>query len=290
LESAKEYAYGYKEQSRDDETYQIPVQPIIDIPTYELFKTQREKNKTNSSQQIRHDYLLSGHLKCSCNLTWQARTATHRRSRSGAWIERKTPIGTYFCPQPHKELRHTTCPKTVSAKQAEAQVWEKVSQFITDPDYLLAQAKAKVSRLQQDYKRLQQDELHLQEEIKRLNDERQEFITKARKERMSDEEFIPQISILCEKDVRVKRRLTTLQRDLDDFTKLDLEEQIKKYVAELQSEMTELINANPQTTEERHQVFLLKKRIVDTVLVEVRIDENREITIKFRTDFLNHVR
>ncbi|MEW6405166.1 MAG: recombinase family protein [Chloroflexota bacterium] len=127
LESAREYAYGYKEQSRDGETCQIPVEPIIDIRIYELFRTQREKNKTNSPQQIRHDSLLCGHLKCSCNLTWQARTTTHRRSRKGEWIERKTPIGTYFCPQPHKELRYSTCPKTISAKQAEVQVWKKVS-------------------------------------------------------------------------------------------------------------------------------------------------------------------
>ena len=81
LESAREYAYGYKEQSRDGETFQFPVELIIDIPTYELFKTQREKNKTNSPQKIRHNYLLSGRLKCSCNLTWLARTATHRRNR-----------------------------------------------------------------------------------------------------------------------------------------------------------------------------------------------------------------
>jgi len=130
----------------------------------------------------------------------------------------------------------------------------------------------------------------LQKEIKRLNDERQEFITKARKERMPDEEFIPQIGTLREKDLRVQRRLTAIGQAKDNFTRLGLEEQIKKYVAELQSEMIELINANPQTTEERHQVFLLKKRIVDTILVEVRIDENREINIKFRTDFLNPVR
>ena len=290
LESAREYAYGYKEQSRDSETYQISVEPIIDIPTYELFKIQREKNKTNFPQQICHDYLLSGHLKCSCNLTWQARTATHRRSRKGEWIERKTLIGTYFCPQPHKELRSSNCPKSVSAKQAEAQVWEQVSQFITNPDYLLAQAKAKVFQLQKDSKQMQQEELHLQEEIKRLNAERQEFITKARKERMPDEEFTPQISALYDKERGVKRRLTTIERAKEDFTKLDLEEQVKKYVAELQSEMAELINAEPQTPEERHQVFLLKKRIVDAVLTEARIDENRGIHVKFRTDFLTHER
>ena len=289
MESAREYAYGYKAQSRDGETYQIPVEPLIDIPTYELFKSQREKNKTSSSQRINNNYLLSGHLKCSCNLTWQARTARHRRSRKGEWIERKTPIGTYFCPQPHKELRHDTCPKTISAKQAETQVWEKVCQFITNPDYLLAQAKTKVSQLQKDYKQMQQEEMQLQDEIKKLSTERQDFITKACKERMSDEEFTPQIGVLYDKELGVKRRLTSIEQEKDVFTKLDLEEQIKKYVADLQAEMTELINANPQTSEARHQVFLLKKRIVDTVLVELRIDENRQIHIKFRTDFLNHV-
>lgn len=290
LESAKEYAYGYKEQSRDGETYKIPVQPIIDIPTYELFKTQREKNKTNSPHQIRHDYLLSGHLKCSCNLIWQARTATHRRSRKEEWIERKTPIGTYFCPQPHKELRDSTCPKTISAKQAEAQVWEKVSQFITNPDYLLAQAKEKVTQLQSNYQQMQQEELQLQDEIKKLNDERQEFITKARKERMPDEKFTPQIGEHYDRELRVQRKLTAIEQAKDAFTKLDVEEQVKKYIAELQSEMVELINANSQTPEERHQVFLLKKQIVDTVLAEVRIDENRKINVKFRTDFLNQAR
>jgi len=285
LESAKEYAYGYKEQSRDGETFQIPVEPILDIPAYELFKMQREKKKTNSPQQIRHDYLLSGHLKCSCNLTWQAKTATHRRSRKGEWIERKTPIGTYFCPQTHKELRPLDCPKSISAKQAEAKIWEKVSEFITNPACLLAEAEAKVSRFQKDYAQMQQEGIRLHKELKRLNDERQEFITKACKERMSDEELTPQINALYEKERGVQRRLTTIERTKDDFTKLELEEQIKKYVAELQSEMVELIHADPQTPEEKHQVFLLKKRIVDKVLDEARIDENREIHIKFRSDF-----
>jgi DNA-binding transcriptional regulator YdaS (Cro superfamily) len=200
--------------------------------------------------------------------------ATHRRSRKGEWIERKTPIGTYFCPQPHKELRSSICPKTINAKQAETQIWEKVCQFITNPDYLLAQAKAKVTQLQK--------------EIKKLTAERQEFITKARRGQMADQEFTPQISALYDKELGVKRKLTAIEYGKDVFTKLDLEEQVKQYVADLQVEMAELIHANPQTLEERHQVFLLKKQIVDTVLEEARIDENREIHVKFRTDFLNH--
>ena len=82
----------------------------------------------------------------------------------------------------------------------------------------------------------------------------------------------------------MQRRLTTIERAKDDFAKLNLEEQIEKYVAELQAEMTELIHANPESPEERHQVFLLKKQIVDTILKEARIDQNRQIHMKFRSD------
>ena len=108
--------------------------------------------------------------------------------------------------------------------------------------------------------------------------------------RMSDEEFTSQIKAHYDKELGVQRRLTAIERAKDDFTKLDLEEQVEKYVVDLQSEMDELIKANPQTLEERHQVFLLKKRIVDAVIVEARIDEDRAIHVKFHTDFLPHVR
>jgi site-specific DNA recombinase len=37
LKSAREYAYGFKTYSRAGQTFQIPVAPIINIPTYELF-------------------------------------------------------------------------------------------------------------------------------------------------------------------------------------------------------------------------------------------------------------
>ncbi|MBL6962047.1 MAG: hypothetical protein ISR59_13145 [Anaerolineales bacterium] len=32
----------------------------------------REENKTYSKHRKKNDCLLSGHLKCACNLTWRA--------------------------------------------------------------------------------------------------------------------------------------------------------------------------------------------------------------------------
>lgn len=90
-------------------------------------------------------------------------------------------------------------------------------------------------------------------------------------------------------DGSMECKLTAIEQEQDTFAAIDLEEQVKEYVADLQTEMDELINATPQTPEDHHQVFLLKKRIVDTVLAEARIDENRDIHVKFRRDLLNFV-
>jgi hypothetical protein len=146
-----------------------------------MFLKMREENKTYPKHRRQNDYLLSGHLKCACNLTWRARTATHRNSRKGEWVERKTPIGTYFCPQPHKELRPSECPKSVSAKRAETQVWEKLYEFAMNPDFLHGQAKDLVKQLQQKYEHLQKDRGQILEELEKESAKRQQVITEARK-------------------------------------------------------------------------------------------------------------
>ena len=190
LRSAKEYAYGFKTYSRVGQTFHIPVEPIIDMPTYELFIKMREENKTHPKHREKNDYLLAGHIKCACNLTWRARTTTHRRSRKGEWVERKTPISTYFCPQPHKELRPPDCPKSVGGKHAEAQVWEKLCEFALDPAYLMAQAKRLAYQFEQNQGILQKKLQQLRGEKVLLTEERQEFITHARVTKMNYEEFI----------------------------------------------------------------------------------------------------
>jgi hypothetical protein len=38
---------------------QIPIEPIIDMPAYELFLKIRKKNKIHSARHLKQDYLLS---------------------------------------------------------------------------------------------------------------------------------------------------------------------------------------------------------------------------------------
>ena len=289
LKSVEEYAYGFKLHSRSGETYQILIEPILDIPTYEVFIKMRAENQTHPSQRIQHDYLLSGHLKCACNLTWRARTATHRRSRKGEWIERKTPIGTYFCPQPHHELRPASCPKSVSAKSAEAQVWKSLCEFVMDPAFLLARAKRLVHQIQQNRSLSQQNLQRVRDEQLAGTKERQEFITHALVTRMDDDEFGGKMAVYYEKEAQLKRRETAIQEEMNTYADLDFDARVNAYVKDLQAGLEELNSTNPQTPEERHALFLMKKRLVDTLLEEAVINGNRQIQIKFRADLVNLV-
>ena len=289
LRSAKEYAYGFKTYSRAGQTFHIPVEPIIDMPTYELFVKMREENTTYPKDRKKNDYLLAGHMKCACNLTWRARTAAHRRSRKGEWVERKTPISTYFCPQLHKELRPPDCPKSVSAKRAEAQVWEKLCEFALDPAYLMAQAKRLAYQFEQKQGTLQQNLQQLRDEQVLLTKERQEFITHARVTRMNQEEFSKKIAVHYEKAARVERRETAIEDELNAYADLDFDARVSAYVQDLQADLEDVINANPQNDEERHALFLRKRRYIDDLLEEVVIDGDRQIHVKFRADILRLV-
>jgi len=287
LRSAREYAYGFKSYSRAGQTFQIPVVPILDISTYELFMKMREENKTHPKHRKQNDYLLSGHLKCACNLTWRARTATHRNSRKGEWVERKTPISTYFCPQPHKELRPPECPKSVSAKQAETQVWKKLYEFAMNPKFLHAQARDLVKLLQQRYEYLQKDRGQILEELDKESAKRQQVITEARIKMRADAIFDARMRELYTVEERLKRRLTALEQEIDTYARLDWEEKVKGYVADLQAGIEELNNANPKTLEELHLVFLLKKQLVDELVAEAMIDGKRDIQVEFRAKIMD---
>lgn len=287
LKSAREYAYGFKTYSRAGQAFQIPVTPIINISTYELFVKMREENKTYRKHRRQNDYLLSGHLKCACNLTWRARTATHRNSRKGEWVARKTPISTYFCPQSHTELRPPECPKSVSAKRAETQVWEKLYEFAMNPDFLLAQAQELVNQHRQRYEHLQRDQQEILEELEKQFIERQQVITEALKTHREDPEFAEQMRELYKVEERLKRRLTALEQEMDTYARLDWEAKINDYVADLQAGIEKLNIAIPKTSEEQHRIFLMKKQLVDELVAEAIIDGKRSIQVEFRAKIMD---
>ncbi len=119
--------------------------------------------------------------------------------------------------------------------------------------------------------------------------ERQEFITHARVTRMDGNELGEKMAGYYGKEAQLKRREVAIQEEMNTLAYLDFDDRVRAYVNDLQSGLEELKSADPQSPEERHTLFLMKKRLVDTLLEEVVIDGNQQIQIKFRADLVNLV-
>ncbi len=137
----------------------------------------------------------------------------------------------------------------MSAKQAETQVWKKLYEFAMNPEFLHAQARDLVKQLQQSYEHLQKDRGQILEELEKESAKRQQVITEARKKMRADTEFDARMRELYTVEERLKRRLTAMEQDIDTYVKLDWEEKVKGYVADLQAGIIELNNTIPKTPE-----------------------------------------
>jgi hypothetical protein len=175
----------------------------------------------------------------------------------------------------------------VSAKRAETQVWEKLYEFVMNPEFLLAQANDQVKQLRQRYEYLQEDRRQILEELEKESTKRQQVITEARIKMRADAVFDARMRELYTVEERLKRRLTALEQEIDTYARLDWEEKVKEYVANLQVGIEGLNNANPKTPEEQHRVFLMKKQLVDELVVEAMIDGKRGIQVEFRAKIMD---
>jgi len=286
LIAAKEYAYGIKIQSRKGERFEIPVEPIIDMVTYERFVQMRASKRTHPANHVEFDYLIGGVLYCPCGLKWGARTQRTRKNKDGVVRERKSIVGIYYCTQNHLDLVSPDCPRHTGAKKAEAQVWEKVCEAVDNPQYLVAQAHQLVEDLRASATNIHEERARIEKEMEALTNERQSLITWARQGRITATDMENQLSAMTLQELSLKHELSSLGQRINLNSLNDWEEKFMEYLADLQVGVEELKNVAPQNNEERHNVFLLKKQIVDTLVYKATIDINRKIMVDIRLNLL----
>ena len=286
LIAAKEYAYGIKIQSRKGERFEIPIEPIIDMVTYERFVQMRTSKRTHPANHVEFDYLIGGVLYCPCGLKWGARTQRTRKNKDGVVRERKSIVGIYYCTQNHLDLVSPDCPRHTGAKKAEAQVWEKVCEVVDNPQYLVAQAHQLVEDLRASATNIHEERARIEKEMEALTNERQSLITWARQGRNTATDMENQLSAMTLQELSLKHELSSLGQRINLNSLNDWEEKFMEYLADLQVGVEELKNAAPQNNEERHNVFLLKKQIVDTLVHKATIDINRKIMVDIRLNLL----
>ena len=70
----------------------------------------------------------------------------------------------------------------------------------------------------------------------------------------------------------------------------DWESKVVEFLVDLRAGVDELKTVAPQTLEEQHEVFLVKKRVVDTLVERVEIDIGRNLFVQIRLNLLNILR
>jgi hypothetical protein len=248
----------------------------------------RESRKTHPAHNLKRDYLIAGLLYCPCGCKWGSRTNTVRASRKDRkgnvrpWAD-NTQRGVYFCGQRHAELVHPDCARTIGCDKADDYVWEKVCSIIENPDLLLLEAGRFIDELRQNAGTRAADKERLHRELDGLTMERQWVITQARKGAISEADMELQLAALSSQELSLRQELV----ELSDVVRLAALEgweiQARAYIAELR-EGLEMINAVPQSDEERRQLFEAKRQIVRTLVEKVLIEKDRTLRVIFHLD------
>lgn len=286
LQGAKEYATGTKVQHREGDRFEMDIAPILDAKTYERFLEMRGKPVKPAPPEMKHYSLLRGLLYCECGYRWQPRGATsHMRRANGEWARRKTINGVYFCPCDHEELLSPECPRTISRREADREVWRQVCDAINHPDILLDQARILVADLRAELNAGNTDRERIQKELENLFFNRQWTITQARKGSISEEEMERTLNEYSQLEVRLKNELSSMQKVIDKRLLVDWEAKVLQFLGDLQ-EGIQALSIESTSEEDWLESFELKKQTIQLLVERVTIDIHRQLTVTIHLNLL----
>lgn len=101
---------------------------------------------------------------------------------------------------------------------------------------------------------------------------------------------LQKLNQLTFQEVTLRRELASLGEAININALEDWEARVTEFLADLKAGVDELKTVAPQIPEEQHAVFLLKKRIVDTLVERVEIDRERNLHVQIRLNLLDILR
>lgn len=148
-------------------------------------------------------------------------------------------------------------------------------------------AKKFVDELREKADSLYDDQNRIEKELDAIITERNWVITQARKGNLTATDLEYQLGTLTMQEINLKRELVALDQSININALKNWEDKVNEYLADLQAGIDELKIAVPQTSEEQHEIFLLKKRIVNALVERVTIDKERNLMVQIRLDLFD---
>lgn len=286
LAGVKDYATGTKIQRREGDQFEIEIEPILDMETYEQCLQIRRKPGKSTPAYVKRYALLRGLLYCDCGYSWQdSGAASHSRRVGGQWVKRREIQGIYVCPVLHEELLSPQCPRRISRREADREVWRQVCNVINHPDILLDHARALVTDLQTETETNHTDRERIEQELERLFFSRQLTITQARKGSISEDEMENQLNEYYQLEVNLKGELASIQRAVDERLLVDWEAKVIRYLDDLKIGI-QALSAEAASDREWLETFDLKQQIIHFLVEKVTIDIHRQLTVTIHLNLL----
>lgn len=286
LQGAEQYATGIKVQHREGDHFEMNIEPILDVQTYEKFLAIKRKPCVPAPKYVKKYSLLRGLLYCACGYQWQARgTNSHYRKPDGGWTSRRTVKGVYFCPCSHEEIISPECPRFIPRIDADREVWKQVCNAIDHPDILIEGAQALVEEFMNEANNQDTAQEQIQKELENLFLNRQWVITQARRGSISEEEMEHTLNEYSQLEVSLKSELSNLQKRIDDSLFVDWEAKVMEFLTDLQAGIRSLCDLNASGTEWLAS-FDLAEQIVQLLVDRVTIDANKQLTVTIRLNLI----
>lgn len=286
LQGAKDYATGIKVQRREGDRFEIGIEPILDMQTYEKFLQLHRGPVKAAPLSVKQYALLRGLLYCDCGYRWQSRGATsHFRRHDGAWVKRKTITGVYHCRCNYEEFISPECPRSILRRDADREVWRQVRNAINNPEILLDQSRILVDELKREASTSNTDRDRIEKELENLFHNRQWTITQARKGGITEEEMERRLNEYSQLEAQLKSERSSMQQAMDERLLIDWEAKIMQYLDDLRTGI-QALNTEPATEEEWLETFELKRQIVQLLVERVTIDIRRQLTVTIHLNLL----
>lgn len=248
----------------ESEWISVEVPAIIDRGLFELAQEQRKKNLTNAGN-VKHEYLLKGLIRCGhCGRIWNGTTYQGRKNKQTG---QKEIYRCYRCPNknPRKygEGVHKCQAPTLRADRLENYIWNLILQVMTDKDSII-QVNESLDKPNDQVKAMIEI---IEGRIREKEKEREKVKIMFRREVISEEEMIQDLSVINKELNALQSELNVLQGYMEETLKnMKAKERVKKILAD-----HEKVIKN-----EKEVSFELKRKIIQSVIDEIILKFNED--------------
>jgi len=189
--------------------------PIISEELFMAAQHQLRQNALKSPRNRKHEYLLSGRIRCACGWSMRGRTVS--------------PYVYYDCRRKGREYGPGRCrAKVVNAREVEALVWSEVRKAISSPEAILAALQMRQEALSPE--RLQGKLQEAKREVERLRKQERNLIYLYRVGEYDEELLAVETKRLKEAQRKASERYDELNRQFLSISEVaDQIESIETY-------------------------------------------------------------